>query len=143
VNYLLRALVIAYVSVLSGCVDERGMQVTEAWSRATPPNMRIGVVYLNIHNRTEQDDALLSVTTSHAATVELHAVKTTDGLASMQRQTTWPVAAGATATLEPGGLHFMLMGMERPLVAGERFPLTLHFAKSSPVTVVVHVRGND
>ena len=43
----------------------------------------------------------------------------------------------STVTLAPQGTHVMLMGLDEPLVAGERFPLTLQFATAGTVTVTV------
>jgi hypothetical protein len=35
----------------------------------------------------------------------------------------------------------MLIGLERPLVAGERFPMTLRFKHAGDVELIVEVRG--
>ena len=48
--------------------------------------------------------------------------------------------AGEDAVLEPGGLHVMLIGLNDPLRAGERFELTLVFDDASEKTVEVDVR---
>ncbi|MBK6348373.1 MAG: copper chaperone PCu(A)C [Proteobacteria bacterium] len=37
----------------------------------------------------------------------------------------------------------MLMNLPRPLVAGERFPLTLQFQQAGRIDVVVEVRAPD
>lgn len=49
------------------------------------------------------------------------------------------VAPGTTVKFAPGGYHIMLMGLKQPLKAGDRFPLTLKFAKAGSVTVDVQV----
>ena len=41
--------------------------------------------------------------------------------------------------LKPGGFHIMLIGLKHPLEEGQRFPLTLIFAKAGEVTVEVTV----
>jgi periplasmic copper chaperone A len=101
----------------------------------------VGVAYLVIRNRTAHDDVLLSATTPRAANVELHATKISNGTSSMARQTSLPIPVGTEITMEPGGLHFMLMGLNKPLVGGERVPLTLQFAKAGAMTVDVTVRS--
>jgi copper(I)-binding protein len=138
---LLRALAVAalFASALAFSANN-GMQVTEAWSRATPPGLKVGVAYLVIRNRTGQDDVLLSAVSSRASKVELHASKVSNGISSMVHQTSLPIAAGATVKLEPGGLHFMLLGLNTALVGGERVPLTLQFAKAGAVNIDVTVR---
>ncbi len=55
------------------------------------------------------------------------------------------VPAGKRVVLAPKGTHIMLMGLAKPLVAGETFPLELRFAKAGElgVTVVVRAAGSD
>jgi hypothetical protein len=45
--------------------------------------------------------------------------------------------------LAPQGTHIMLMDLPRPLVAGERFPLTLVFEHAGKLAVEVEVRAPD
>ena len=61
---------------------------------------------------------------------------------SMQKVDSVDVAPGKDLRFAPGGYHLMLMGLKQPLVAGERFPLTLHFRKAGdvPVEIVVESR---
>ena len=49
------------------------------------------------------------------------------------------VPAGGKTALEPGGLHVMLIGLKAPLKEGDKFPLTLTFAKAGKVDVEVIV----
>jgi copper(I)-binding protein len=51
------------------------------------------------------------------------------------------IPAGQTVTLRPGGLHLMFMGLTRPLVEGESFPVTLTFEKAGSVTLDMAVTG--
>ena len=51
------------------------------------------------------------------------------------------VPAGSTVRLEPGGLHIMFVGLERPLAEGERFAATLSFERSGSVAVAFAVMG--
>ena len=51
------------------------------------------------------------------------------------------IAPGETVALEPGGLHAMLMMLQRPMVEGEAFELTLSFSDGGEVSVEVPVLG--
>jgi periplasmic copper chaperone A len=55
--------------------------------------------------------------------------------------------AGTTVSLAPGGLHVMLFGLEKPLVAGRKVKLTLEFRGDSgrvfKQTMEVPVRAVD
>ena len=57
----------------------------------------------------------------------------------MREVGTIDVPAGGTVELQPGGLHLMLMGLKKPLVAGQAFPLTLRFEKAGAVEVQMKV----
>jgi copper(I)-binding protein len=138
---MLRVLcLISVVLSMTGC-SQQGLQVTDAWARATPPGLTVGVAYLTIHNRSTQDDELIGATTPHAGRVELHATQNVNGMMSMQRQTTVKIAAREALRLEPNGLHFMLLELQQPLRADERIPLTLQFANSGPVIADIYVRS--
>jgi copper(I)-binding protein len=60
---------------------------------------------------------------------------------TMQQVASIPVPAGETVTLEPGGLHMMLIDLASPLTAGDTFELTLEFASGAKVTTTVEVRA--
>ena len=50
------------------------------------------------------------------------------------------VPAGDAVVLEPGGLHFMLLGLSEPLELGQVFDLTMQFETAEDLTVEVEVR---
>ena len=52
-----------------------------------------------------------------------------------------PVPAGGSVVLKPGGYHVMLIGLKKPLAAGESIPLTLTFEKAGNISVTVPVRA--
>ena len=50
------------------------------------------------------------------------------------------VPSNGTLRLAPAGAHVMIMGLKRPLEAGDRFDLTLLFDKAGPRKVTVAVK---
>ena len=111
--------------------------IVEPFARASMPN---GAAYLTIMNEGSSDDTLLSAETDVAETVELH--ETTIGendVMQMSPVENIPVPAGESATLEPGGKHVMLIGIQEGLVVGDTFDLTLNFEKSGVQTIQVEV----
>jgi hypothetical protein len=50
------------------------------------------------------------------------------------------VAPGKPVALRPGGYHIMLVGLAHALKEGDRFPITLRFAKAGAVTATVSVQ---
>jgi hypothetical protein len=100
--------------------------VDEAWSRASIGTSRPGVVYMTIRNEGNESRKLGAVTTDLAARAEIHQTSTNErGVSSMSRVEELEVPAGSSVALEPGGLHVMLMGLQRSMKRGESFSLTL------------------
>src|SRR5690606_35945517 len=101
------------------------------WTRATPGAATVGAGFLTLVNRGGEDDRLTGARTPIAERVEIHTHRVEDGVMRM-RPVEGGVAlpAGGTVTFEPGGLHLMMIGLDRKLVAGESVPLTLDFAEA-------------
>lgn len=64
-----------------------------------------------------------------------------DGVMKMREHGQLEISAGQTVELAPGGLHLMLMGLKKPLAAGETLTVKLTFedAKKVKSTSVVSV----
>lgn len=135
---LLPALVLCLAPAIAAAADT--IRITGAWARATPPTIENGAAYLVIHNPGRRDDALVGARTPRAAGAELHRSSYGSGQASMAHTPRVRVPAGDQITFEPGGRHVMLTGLEAPLTAGERFPLTLIFEHTGEIEVMVPVQ---
>lgn len=152
----------------SGGSDVDTLTIADARARTTPAQATAGVVYVDLTSPV--DDALVSasVDPSIAGAVELHETMTMDGDAGGHQHgggsddesdatsaTVDPAApmtmepveqielpADETVSLEPGGLHAMLIDLAAPLSAGDTFTLTLTFAEAGEREVTVEVRDD-
>jgi len=116
------------------------LELEHPWSRAMPESSSTGAVYLSIRNTGKEADTLLSASTPRADMAELHVHINDNGVMRMREVNGGlALAAGSQVKFMPGGYHIMLMGLKQPLKAGDRFPLTLKFAKTGSVTVEVLV----
>lgn len=116
------------------------IQVRGGFARASVTTS--GAAYLVIENGGEVADRLLSAASPVAARVELHATSEVDGVMRMQSLPEGiAVPAHGSVTLEPGGMHVMLMGLEAPLVEGEALPLALSFEHAGEVALSVPILG--
>ncbi|GAC1634904.1 MAG: copper chaperone PCu(A)C [Nevskia sp.] len=117
------------------------LRVTAATSRETPIPGAVAVGYLQIENTGREDDVLLGATAAIASGVELHEMKTVDGQMQMRALADGlPLPAGRRVALQSGGAHLMLLGVARPLLVGEKIPLTLHFAKAGDAAIELQVQ---
>ena len=95
---------------------------------------------MHLMNEGDAEDRLLSADSDVADAVELHESKMDEnGVMKMSPIEAVIVPAGGSATLEPGGMHVMLLGLKEDLATGETFELTLNFETSVPQTLMVEV----
>ncbi len=114
--------------------------LTQAWTRQTPPRAIAGGGYLTIANEGREDDVLIGGSVDFADRVEIHAMSVTDGVMRMAGLPDGlPIPAGETVALEPGGYHVMFMAIAETPRAGETVPVTLTFARTGDVTVIMPV----
>ena len=118
-----------------------GLTVTNSWSRSTPPGAKVGVVYFTLKNDTKKSDRLLKLSAPVAEKIEVHRTEVLDGIARMREVAVLHVDAGQTLEFRPGGMHVMLTGLKKPLVAGTSYELDLLFEVAGPRKVRVEVRG--
>jgi copper(I)-binding protein len=135
--------VLAIAAAFTGLPAVAGeLAVVNAWSRSTPPVAKVGVVYFTLKNDTKKSDRLLKLSTPVATKVEVHRTEELDGIARMREVAVLHVDAGQTLEFQPGGLHVMLMGLRKPLVAGTSYDLDLLFEVAGPRKVKVTVRAD-
>lgn len=99
------------------------VSVTDAWARATMPGQKVSAAYMQI--RADAPARLLSATSPVVPRVEVHEMKMDGGVMRMRQLQAIELPAGKTVSLEPGGLHIMLMNLPKPIAAGDVIPLTL------------------
>ena len=114
--------------------------VVDPFARASSAVAQAGAAFMTIRNGGAAD-RLVKAETPASERTELHTV-TRDGDVMRMRMLEWiDVPAGGEATLRPGGLHVMLLGLRQPLKEGATVPLTLVFEKAGAITVEVPVKG--
>ncbi len=152
-----RAGVIAAVAaaLLSGCASantpdaashgthstthEDAVHVSEAWIKAAPKGMTSG--FAQLHNTTGQEQALVSVSSPIAESVELHDMTGTGTSMSMQKlDGPLAIPANSTVALEPGAKHIMLMGLKQELKAGSTATMVFTYADHSTQAVDFEIK---
>lgn len=139
--FSLLALSATSLSAWSHGTTAGALKIGHPWARPTIKGMTMGGVFLTIQNTGAQADRLVSAQAEQMAqSAEIHdMVMKGDVMTMFQLKDGLAIEPGQTATLAPGRQHVMLMGLKRPLVVGDKFPLTLTFEKTGPVVVEVWV----
>jgi copper(I)-binding protein len=126
--------------LLSGCNTSQSLAVKDAWAKPGDSGGNSAIYFL-IENPTSQDDILLSASTDVAASTELHiSMMDENGVMSMQPQESVPVPAQGEVEFKAGGLHVMLINLNRDLKVGDTFTVTLNFQNVGAVNVEVAVK---
>lgn len=116
------------------------LTVVDAWSRPAMAGDN-GAVYFVIDNATNHDDVLLRAETASAAAAEVHKSEMdANGVMTMRPQPSVEIPAGQQVEFKPGGLHLMLVGLNKDLIPGEQFETVLWFQTAGKVILNVQVR---
>ena len=123
-------------ALLSGCAtvpteNHSAVNVTDGWVRVSEMSEKVGGMtgaFAKIENHTDSDVTLVGGSAEIAGMLEVHEVVMTGGTMKMRpKDGGIVIKAGESVTLEPGGLHIMLMGLNKPIVEGDEVTLTLDF----------------
>lgn len=86
-------------------------------------------------NGSDADITVTAASSPAAGVVELHEVVMSGGEMVMQpKPGGFVVPAGGSLTLEPGGLHIMLMGLTSAIAPGADVPITLTLSNGESIT---------
>ena len=134
-------ILLAATAGLAACAapEAPSIEASDGWARATAPGQRGGAAYFTLTNPGSADDRLVGVS-SERGMASLHRTVFENDMASMQPiEGGIAIPAGGEAILQPQADHVMLMGLEAPLVAGERFTVTLDFEAAPDATLDIEV----
>ena len=134
---------------LSACSTQSGeeLSVTDPWVRSEAGDMT--AMFGEITNNSGADLEIASIETDAAEVVEMHEmVDDGSGNTIMQEsESGFVIPAGGSLVLEPGGDHFMFIGLNQELLAGETVTVTVHFVDGEPLTIDATVKdftgGNE
>lgn len=116
------------------------LELSDGWARPASQG-DTGGAYLTIANGTASDDTLLNISSETAEATELHETyENEDGTVEMRPAGKQVIKAGDELIMKPGGLHIMLMNLNRQLAAGDSLTLALQFARVGTKKITVPVK---
>lgn len=121
-------------------MSKKTLHVAHGWARESIGAGANGVAFVVVHNPTDQEDRLVSLSSSAAEKTEIHThEKSTDGIMSMVHVPELDVPAGAHIEFQPGGLHIMLIGLAQPLKPDETVEIEFVFEHAGALSLEVPV----
>ena len=139
--------VVAVAAAVAGCssgspspaASGPAIEVTRAWARPAAAGAE-SAAYMTITNHGAAD-RVTAVRTSAAASAMIHRTTTDSmGMTGMSMMDGIAVPAGGVVTLEPGGIHLMLVGLSSSLETGTSIALELTFEHAGTIRVDAAVR---
>ena len=131
---------VALLSLVSTSVFSQ-IEISDAWSRATPPGAKVAAGYLTIRNKAAAVDRLVGAASPAAARVETHVTEKQGEVMRMREVKGYEVPAKGSFELKPGGAHLMLVDVRRPFKEGDRIPLVLRFQNAGEIKTELEVKG--
>lgn len=116
------------------------VEVRDAHAHATSTAQPVGAGFLTIANGGTAD-RLLGVSCACSQSAEMHSMSMDGGVMKMRKLEAIDIPAKGSVTLEPGGMHLMLIGLKAPLAEGQQVPLELRFDKAGVVKTTLKVKA--
>ncbi|MDB5775122.1 MAG: rane protein [Herbaspirillum sp.] len=114
--------------------------IDHPYARATVPGQPSAGAYIGIENTGKQADTLMSISTAVAKSAEIHTMSMDGNIMRMREVGSIDIKPSEKIAMTPGaGPHIMLIGLSKPLKAGDTFPMTLKFKKAGKIEVSVLV----
>lgn len=132
------AALLAAASVYAADAKVGNLSIDDVWARTGQPG-QVSAAYFEIKNKGAADK-IVSANCDCAKATELHNVKMIDGAMKMYQVQAMDIPADGELKLKPGSYHIMLIGLNRPLVAGETLPIKVKFEKAGEVTLQAKVK---
>lgn len=131
-------LIVAASAAQGAASAASGVEVLQPWSRPAVAGTN-GVGYMILANHGPAPDSLEKVETPAAQRVEMHSSSMVAGVMSMKQEAQVVVPAGGRTIFGPGAYHLMLIGLNKPLRAGDHVPATLSFASGTKIKIAFTV----
>ena len=115
--------------------------VYDAWIRTPNPAVDVAAGFMTLVSSAPEPLSVVAVSSPAADIVEMHEMKSVDGMMSMQKVSAIRIPPRGTAKLAPGGTHLMLIGLNKPLPRQTEF--TLRLDDGTTVTASAILRDED
>lgn len=114
-------------------------QVDNLWLRAAPPTAKMLAAYVTIDNQTDNDLTLVGAYAPDFGMAEIHKTIEVDGMLKMREQKTLELPQQTKITMQPGGLHIMLMMPEKSFKEGDEARICLVYKDEFGAVHVQHI----
>lgn len=128
-----------------GCApatNHEGVTIENAWVRSSEYSAAAGGmtgIFGKFTNHTDETVTILGGETEISMMVQTHEV--VNGM-MQEKKGGIEIKPGETVTLEPGGLHIMIMNIAKPILAGDKIDFTFKFDGSDSQTLMLTAKDS-
>ncbi len=136
------ALFIISLTSLSAIANQAAnIEVVKPFAREVPPMAMASASFMTLKNTSNQDILLIKADSEIAKKVELHTHINDGGVMRMREVPNIKIPANGKTSLKPGGLHIMLISLNKVIKAGDTVKVELTFEDGSQKTVAMPVKS--
>ncbi len=126
----MKKLILGLAVLSSMALAKPEIVIKKPWVRLMPPTSHVSAAYMEIENKGNSPDTLISAKSSVSYITQLHETINKNGMSKMIRVRGLVIKPHQTFVLKPGGYHIMLIKLKHPLKAGGKVTLWLRFKHS-------------
>ena len=120
IKLITMGLLLGAVSLIASSV-----MVSDAYVRATPPNMPNSAAFMMVMNKSANDLSIVSAKSDVAKKVEIHTHDMVNGMMKMHQVEKVDLKAKSHTLFAPGSFHVMFLGLNKSLKEGDTVDFTL------------------
>ena len=121
-----KILVASLLTTALGLANAADIEISNIYAKATLPGAKNTALFFEIKNYTNTPAAAIS---------EIHTHQEVDGMKKMVQIDDIEIAPESTVSLEPGGLHVMLMNIKAPIKEGDKLEAVLEFDNGEKIEI--------
>ena len=131
-KFLIAALLMLFVS-------GNGIVIKNQWVRPGAEKMSTAL-YFTIENDGNETDTLYSIDSDISSMIQMHETYSKGDLMGMREIGQIVINPGEKVTLEPGGMHIMVMKLKKDLKIKDKVDFNLHFRKAGDIKITAEVK---
>ncbi len=116
-------------------------QVHDGWIRMLPGGMPMMAGFANIVNPCDKSVTVVKASSTNFGDTSLHETTLVNGISRMRPIPELRIAPGATATLEAGGMHLMLMNPKAVMKAGKHVSIDFQLKDGRTIHGIFELRA--
>lgn len=122
----------------AGAADR--IAVVDPYVRLVPPGAMATAAFMVLKNSGDKDVKLVKAENGASKITELHTHLNENGIMKMRQVQAIDIKAKSETTLQPSGLHVMMIDLKEPLNEGGKVAITLVFDDGSSKKIEAPVR---